>query len=40
LILGRHQSLLVTRGDIITGILRLTDVFACVFHAMKACFEE
>jgi CBS domain-containing protein len=40
LILGRHQSLLVTRGDRIVGILRLTDVFASIFHAMKACFEE
>jgi len=40
LILGHHQSLLVTRGDKIVGILRLTDVFASVFHAMKACFEK
>lgn len=37
LVIGRHQSLLVTRGDDIVGILRLTDVFAAVFHAMKAC---
>lgn len=40
LILGHHQSLLVTRGDKITGILRLTDVFASIFHTMKACFEK
>ncbi len=35
---GQHQSLLVTRGNIIVGILRLTDVFAAVFHKMKECF--
>ena len=39
-ILGHHQSLLVTHGDRIVGILRLTDVFASVFHTMKACFEK
>ena len=38
LIMGNHQSLLVTRGEKIVGILRQTDVFAAVFHAMKACF--
>jgi len=38
LILGHHQSLLVTSGQKITGILRLTDVFAAVFHKMKECF--
>jgi CBS domain-containing protein len=27
LIMGRHQSLLVTRGEDIVGVLRLTDVF-------------
>lgn len=37
LVLGHRQSLLVTRQDDIVGILRLTDVFAAVFHAMKAC---
>jgi CBS domain-containing protein len=40
LVMGHHQSLLVTRGDRIVGILRLTDVFASVFHTMKACFEK
>ncbi len=39
LIMGHHQSLLVTRGGKIVGILRLTDVFAAVFHKMKECFE-
>ncbi|MFH1984283.1 MAG: CBS domain-containing protein [Pseudomonadota bacterium] len=40
LVMGHHQSLLVARGDKITGILRLTDVFAAVFHAMKECQKE
>jgi CBS domain-containing protein len=40
LVLGHHQSLLVTRGDRIVGILRLTDVFASIFHTMKECFEK
>ena len=39
LIMGHHQSLLVTRDKKILGILRLTDVFAVVFHKMKECFE-
>jgi CBS domain-containing protein len=39
LIMGHHQSLLVTRDDKIVGILRLTDVFAAVFHRMKECFS-
>ena len=38
LIMGNNQSLLVTRDEKIVGILRLTDVFAAVFHKMKACF--
>lgn len=37
MVVGYHQSLLVTKGNEITGLLRLTDVFASVFHAMKAC---
>jgi len=37
LVVGHHQSLLVTRDKDIVGILRLTDVFAAVFHKMKAC---
>jgi CBS domain-containing protein len=40
LVMGHHQSLLITRGDRIAGVLRLTDVFAAVFHTMKACFKE
>ena len=38
LVMGQHQSLLVTRDEKIVGILRLTDVFAEVFHKMKECF--
>jgi CBS domain-containing protein len=39
LIVGRHQSLLVTRNKTIVGVLRLTDVFAAVYHKMKECFN-
>lgn len=35
LVVGRHQSLLATSGGEIVGVLRLTDVFAAVFHTMK-----
>jgi CBS-domain-containing membrane protein len=38
--MGHHQSLLVTAGEKIVGILRLTDVFAALFHKMKECFES
>lgn len=34
---GGHLGLLVTREDKIVGILRMSDVFAAVFHAMKEC---
>jgi len=37
LVMGTHLSLLVTRGEKIAGILRMSDVFAAVFHAMKRC---
>ncbi len=39
LVMGHHQSLLVTRGKEkeIVGILRLTDVFAEIFQIMKQC---
>jgi len=37
LLMGHHQSLLVEQGGEIVGILRLTDVFAQVFHMMKSC---
>ena len=37
LVVGRHQSLLVTRGGKIVGILRLTDVFMEICTLIKAC---
>lgn len=37
LVIGQHQSLLVTRDKDIVGILRLTDVFKEVFQMMKIC---
>ncbi|MFP4476422.1 MAG: HPP family protein [Desulfatibacillaceae bacterium] len=37
LVMGRHQSLLVTRGKRVVGILRLTDVFNEVLNIIKAC---
>jgi CBS domain-containing protein len=37
MVLGIHQSLLVLEKGKIVGILRLTDVFAAVFHQMKEC---
>lgn len=37
LIIGKHHSLLVTRGKDIVGVLRLTDVFKLVCEQIKAC---
>jgi CBS domain-containing protein len=37
LVMGHHQSLIVTRGEQIVGILRLVDVFKRVCEAMKSC---
>jgi CBS domain-containing protein len=37
LVMGRHQSLLVTENNRIVGILRLVDVFREVFEHIKAC---
>ena len=40
LVMGRHQSLLVTKDDDIkniSGILRKTDIFIEVCEAIKAC---
>ncbi len=36
LIMGHHQSLLVSHNSKIVGILRLTDVFAAVFQSLAA----
>ncbi|MBF0468960.1 MAG: CBS domain-containing protein [Desulfamplus sp.] len=40
LVLGYHQSLIVTKNDKITGILRLTDVFDSICTTMKECGLE
>ena len=40
LVTGHHISLLVTREKKLIGILRMTDVFAAVFHTMKECEKE
>jgi len=37
LVAGRYHSLLVTRGNDIIGILKLTDVFNEIFQRMKTC---
>lgn len=37
IVMGNHQSLLVVQNDEVIGVLRLTDVFAAVFHIMKQC---
>lgn len=37
LIMGHHQSLLVTGDNEIVGILRLTDVFMEIAHVIKTC---
>jgi predicted transcriptional regulator len=37
LVMGHHQSLLVTQGAEIVGILRLVDVFKEVCDTMKSC---
>jgi CBS domain-containing protein len=37
ILIGRHQSLLVTRGKDIVGILRQTDVYMEIVQTIKAC---
>lgn len=37
LIIGSHQSLLVTEGADIIGVIRLTDVFAAIYQTMREC---
>ena len=36
LIMGHHQSLIVTRGDEIVGILKLSDIFGEICMMIKA----
>ena len=31
IVMGRHHSLLVTRGKVIVGVLRSTDIFNCLY---------
>ena len=38
-VMGNHQSLLVTKGEKIIGVLRLTDVFKEIFQTMKTPCE-
>ena len=40
LVMGHHQSLLVTSDRNIVGILRLTDVFIHIFNEMRTCKIE
>ena len=35
LVLGNQLGLLVTKGESVIGILRMSDVFAAVYHSMK-----
>jgi CBS domain-containing protein len=37
LVMGHYQSLMVKKDNKVVGVLRLTDVFAAVFHVMKSC---
>ena len=37
LVLGHHQSLLVTKADSVVGVLRLTEVFRAICDAVRAC---
>ena len=36
LVMGHHHSLLVTKGEDIVGVLRMTDVFMAIFDMMKS----
>ena len=40
LVVGHHQSLLVTKEGKITGILRLSDVFEAVFYKMEEIHKK
>jgi predicted transcriptional regulator len=37
LVLGNLLSLLVTKDKAVIGILRMSDVFAAIYHSMKEC---
>ncbi len=40
LVVGRHRTLLVRRGQKVIGVLRLSDIFMDVWRRMKACHLE
>jgi CBS domain-containing protein len=40
MVMGDHLSLLVAREKEIVGIVRLSDVFAAIFHTMKECESD
>ena len=40
LVVGRHRTLLVKRGEKVVGVLRLSDIFMDVWRRMKACRVE
>ena len=40
MVVGRYQSLLVTRNGEITGILRLTDVYEAISHLLRTGEEQ
>jgi CBS domain-containing protein len=40
MVIGDHFSLLVARNKEIVGVLRLSDVFAAIFHTMKECESD
>lgn len=37
IVMGHHQSLIVTRNENVTGILRLSDVFKAICDGIRAC---
>jgi CBS domain-containing protein len=37
IVMGRHHSLLVTRGNVIVGVLRSTDLFNALYDMMESC---
>ena len=37
LIMGHHQSLLVTHRKKIVGVLRTSDIFQCIYESMQRC---
>ena len=40
IVMGHHHSLLVTKGKVIVGILRSTDVFNALYNALEPMLSE